>query len=112
MRVEEILDGPGAGLPVGTKIRARARVRLGPLKPEEVVVQLYLGRLDSAGEIANPELTEMRPTGGDGRGSWIFETSEAVCREGGLHGDSVRVLPRNEALASPFLPGLIAWAGG
>ncbi len=107
VRVEEVLDGPGRCLPVGTRVCARARVRLGPLTPDDVAVQLYFGKLNAAGEIVDGRPIDMHPVSGQ-RGEYTFEAAEAVFRHGGLHGYTIRVLPRNQDLAAP--PGLIAWA--
>jgi starch phosphorylase len=108
VRVEEIVEGPGPALPIGTQIRARARVELGALTPDDVAVELYWGRLDAAGEIAEAVATPMKATGRN-RGKHVFEAA-VPCGRSGLHGCTIRVLPRHADLASPFLPGLITWA--
>ncbi|MGC9972760.1 MAG: alpha-glucan family phosphorylase [Bryobacteraceae bacterium] len=115
VRVEAVEDGPGAALLVGTIIGARARIQLGPLTPDDVAVEMYLGRLDPAGEILEAELTPMRSTGRDAQGRYLFEATPVPCSKSGLHGFTVRVRPHHADLpaadgATPFLPGLIAWA--
>ena len=111
VRVVEVLDGPAGDLPVGTRIRARARVRLGPLSPDDVEVDLYFGQLDAAGEIVGGEAIAMQAAGQDDQDNHLFETVTAGCRSSGRHGYTVRVLPRHPDLATEFLPGLIAWPG-
>ena len=43
---------------------------------------------------------------------YIFAASEVPCRDSGLHGYTVRVLPFHPDAAQTFLPGLIRWADG
>lgn len=57
------------------------------------------------------EATPLDPVESAGPGEQTFETSAAACRKSGLHGFTVRVLPRHPDLATPFVPGLITWAG-
>ena len=115
VRIEAVEDGPGQALPVGTLMRARAHIRLGALMPEDVAVELYLGRLDPSGEIVDAESALMKPVGRDADGRHLFEAEGVPCSRSGLHGFTVRVRPHHPYLAAagggiPFLPGLIAWA--
>jgi starch phosphorylase len=110
IRVEEIVGGPAEALPVGTKIRARARIELGALTPDDVAVELYWGRVSASGEIDEGASAAMTPAGRDEHGKYVFETAAVPCVRSGLHGYTIRVVPRHPDLASPFLPGLITWA--
>ncbi|HWR49560.1 MAG TPA: alpha-glucan family phosphorylase [Bryobacteraceae bacterium] len=114
VRIELVEDGPGAAVPVGAHVRVLAHVRLGDLTPEDVRVQLYMGRLDRLGEIDSACKADMKPAGRDPQGLWVFEASEVTCGTSGLHGYTVRVLPHHPDLQTGtseaiFLPGLIAW---
>jgi len=111
VRIEVVDAGPATELQVGDEIHARARVRLGALSLDDVQVELYLGRVDADGEIVEAEAVPMRPVGPDGDGMYLFEVGAVPCRKSGQHGYTVRVLPHHPDLLSPFLPGLIAWAG-
>ena len=87
----------------------KARVRLGAIPPDEVAVELYLGRLDADGELAEPLAIPMRPV--DGRdGSWVFEAATIPGKRSGRHGYTVRVMPFHPDEARAMIPGLIAWA--
>ncbi len=110
IRVEEVDAGSLAELRVGDEVHARARIYLGELTPEDVRVELYLGRVDADGQIVEAEATPMQPTESLGDGRYLFEVSAAPCRKSGLHGFTVRVLPSHPDLPTPFLPGLIIWA--
>jgi starch phosphorylase len=93
-------------------MRARAKVQLGGLKPGDVAVQMYTGRLNATGEIVDAETTPMHLAGDDGKGVYTFESDPTPWRVSGLHGYTVRVLPAHAALHCNHLPGLITWAGG
>ncbi|MFQ6059490.1 MAG: glycosyltransferase family 1 protein, partial [Anaerolineae bacterium] len=111
VRVEAVGAEPLGELRVGDEVHARARVHLGVLTPDDVRVELYLGRVDAEGEIVEAEATPMQPVGPDGEGNYRFEVGAVPCRKSGLHGYTVRVLPHHPDLPTPFLPGLIVWAG-
>nr|NIQ78826.1 alpha-glucan phosphorylase [Anaerolineae bacterium] len=98
------------GLQVGDRVQAHARVHLGSLAPEDVTVELYMGRVDAGGQIVKAETTPLQAAGLAGAGRYLYEGSANPCRKSGLHGYTVRVLPHNPGLTSSFLPGLIVWA--
>jgi starch phosphorylase len=110
VRVDSVDKAPDKELPVGSRIPVRARIRLGPIDPSEVAVELYLGHLDAQGEIAKGVALPMEPAGQTPDGLYIFEASGVACLESGLHGYTVRVLPYHPDATRSFLPGLIAWA--
>jgi starch phosphorylase len=110
VRIEAVETKSLTEVRVGDEVRVRAQVHLGDLTPEDVAVELYLGRVDADGEIVDAETTSMEPVDSDDNGSYFFETRASPCRKSGLHGYTVRVLPHHPDLSTPFLPGLIAWA--
>jgi starch phosphorylase len=110
VRIEAVDGDPINTLPVGTNIRARARVDLAGLAPSDVAVELYVGRLNPEGEIVEASTIPMKPAGRDSTGTYLFEAAGVPCAKSGLHGYTVRVLPHHADLVSPYLPGLIAWA--
>jgi len=110
VRIEAVDGAPALELRVGATTRVSARVSLGALTPEDVQVQLYLGRLDPTGEIADAQAIPMNPAGRDERGRHLFEATAVPCCRSGLHGYTVRVLPHHPDLTQRFLPGLITWA--
>jgi len=101
-----------ATLRVGDALSVRARVRLDALTPEDVAVELYLGRAAATGEIVGAEAIPMQLAGPGAAGEYLFEATAVPCRTSGFHGYTVRVRPAHPELSTPFLPGLIAWAGG
>jgi starch phosphorylase len=110
IRVEAVEGGPPPALPVGEQVRARATVHLGSLTPDDVAVELYLGRLDADGEFTDGVAPQMLPVSRDNSGRYIFEAKAVACCRSGLHGYTVRILPCHRDLTVPFLPALITWA--
>jgi starch phosphorylase len=110
VRIEAVDTGPPTELQIGGAVQAQARIHLGNLTPDDVTVELYLGRVDADGEIVEAEATPMQPVGPAEEGGYLFEVSAVPCRKSGLHGYTVRVLPHHPDLPTPFLPGLIVWA--
>ena len=132
-----VLDvrAPMADATVGMELPVRAHVHLGALRPEDVAVQLYDGPIDSQGNIVGGKAVEMavvqpgQPGGanladgtastlapGDGpeasQEQGVYAYRGAIpCTSSGLHGYSVRVLPRHPDLPHTYQPGLITWAG-
>jgi starch phosphorylase len=116
VRIREVRTADGAT--VGGEMRVNvhdpisvvAELDLAGLSPEDVLVQLYHGPITPQGEIAPYEVSPMLPTVNQ-------EVQGAVTYEGtlrsdatGLHGYTVRVLPRHPDLATPHVPGLTLWA--
>ncbi len=110
VRVEHVEAQGATELAVGGEMRVRARIRLGPLAPEEVAVELYMGRINAAGEIIGAVAVPMKKSDQSGDGLAVFETEGVPVRKSGLHGYTVRVLPFHPDEANIFLPGLITWA--
>ena len=110
VRVEKVEIEPFTEFQVGDKLRAETRVYLGDLTPDDVRVELYLGRVDASGELVEAEATPMQPIKDKRAGSYLFEASGVACSASGRHGYTVRVFPHHPDLITPFLPGLIVWA--
>jgi len=101
---------------VRSLVRVGALVDLGELKPEEVTVQLYHGKVTSLGELVEARALAMTyegPAEGGDHGPGVFRFSGAFApARSGQHGFSVRVVPSDNRLVTPFLPGLITWDTG
>ncbi len=98
-------------LKVGTKLEVKAVVQLGRLKPEDVQVQLYYGQLNPRGEITSGgKAIPMQLVGANGDGESYTFTTQLSYDTSGERGLSVRILPQNDSLPTPFQPGMIRWA--
>jgi starch phosphorylase len=110
VRVESVTAGSLDGVRVNSEIKAQAEVSLGALTPDDVSVELYFGAVSADNEIVGARVIPMLPVG-DGRdGRYRFEASSVACCRSGLHGFTVRALPRHPDLGVSYLPGLIVWA--
>jgi len=85
-----------------------AEIYLGELTPEDVKVELYLGAVDSNGEIVEPRIVEMAGKQQGKEGVYSFVGSVTFTASG-LHGFTVRVIPNHPDLVSPFEMGLVLW---
>jgi len=111
VRVKSVAAESLTDLKVYDAIRVRAVVQLGKLSPEDVVVELYTGKVGAQGEIMNPEITTMDFVEGSKEdGNYCFEGVSAPCGKSGRYGFTVRVLPDHPLLATRFLPELITWS--
>jgi glycogen phosphorylase len=109
VRAEVLEDGLSRQMNVGSVALIRARAFLGSLTPDDVRVQLYVGRVDADGDLVDARAIPMEPAGKDADGWHIFEACAVQVDQSGLHGFTVRVVPYQPNLISPFLPGFIAW---
>jgi starch phosphorylase len=96
-------------VPVGESVRCQARLYAGSLTPDDLTVELYMGKLNADGEIVNALVTAMRCVGNDKR-VLVYEAAATPPGGSGRHGYTARVLPHHPDLRSPFIPGLITWA--
>lgn len=103
--------GPHAaasGVTVRTPVRVVARVALGQLRADEVLVQLFHGPVNALGELVDGVAVTMAHAESMGDGTHRF-TGIFSPAASGQHGFAVRVVPNDDRLVTPFVPGLIAW---
>jgi len=96
-------------LEVGANLQVRASVRLGDISPDDVDVQLYTGPVDGQTNIRNAQNITMACAHSNGQGIHLY-TGSIPCTSSGLHGYSLRVLPKNPDMVNPYQLGLIVWA--
>ena len=102
-------ESPGE-VAVGSSVKAQALVHLGSLTPDDVRVEMYVGRLNASGDIVDAEMTPMECRRQNGDGIWVYESDATLWRVSGMHGYTIRVVPHHEHINSRYLPGLITWA--
>jgi len=101
--VDSELETDGRDLVVGTDVRVRATVELGGLRPDEVEVQVVLGRVGDTDQMHDIVTHPMQPDGSPQR----FSATVPMPRAGSI-GYTVRVLPKHELLAVPAELGKVA----
>ncbi len=108
-----VVEVDASGVPdtpvLGAPMTVRAGVELGGLCPDEVAVQVVVGRVDDADELSDTltmRMAHVGPADGPDAGGERFE---AVVRlpHAGVLGYTVRVLPAHDLLASPAELGKI-----
>ena len=93
----------------GDYFTVNAIIELGPLDPEEVLVELYHGSvLNQGAEIKNAKWSEMKAAGKEGN-AYRYQV-KIECEDTGMQGHSVRILPKHKALVHPYRSGFIKWA--
>jgi starch phosphorylase len=110
VRVEALDASPLADVRSGGSLTVTARAFLGELKPEDVRVELYSGRLGADGEIVDGEATLMAPTGVVEEGWHVYQADSAGFATSGRYGYSIRVLPTHYDLTAAVSPTLIRWS--
>ncbi|HUT32464.1 MAG TPA: alpha-glucan family phosphorylase [Planctomycetota bacterium] len=109
IRLLDVLAVPPDEFQAGAESPVRVKLYLDDIKPQEVTVQLYMGRLDAQRQITEPSIVEMSCEGGERPGEWLY-AAQVACRTAGRHGYVFRVLPRHDDLANPHDVGLVFWA--
>jgi starch phosphorylase len=109
LEIRAIQAADPAQLHVGDPVDVTAEVHLNGIRPEDVEVQIYSGRLDYEGKFAQRDTVVMRTTGTTPDG-WYTYTGEIHPTEAGRFGFTVRILPHHPLLLDSHSLGLIRWA--
>ncbi len=107
--VLDVTDGASRVISVGEVMHVAARVCLGRLQPDDVVVELYVGRIDMNGELKDGGAVVMTSDGRLVDGAYRYTVDTAIARSG-LHGFTARVRPCHADMPAKFVPGLLRWA--
>jgi starch phosphorylase len=93
----------------GDSLTVTAKIELGPLAPDEVLVELYYGSVSNhSNDIENARRAEMQSIEQEGN---VFTYQVRIeCADTGIQGHTVRILPKHEALVHPYRTGFIKWA--
>lgn len=108
VRVDRVDADDHRELPVGTELSLRALVHLGDVRPDEVSVELYFGRVDPSGKIVEGNSVEMSCDSPPQDGRYTY-AGRIPCLRSGHHGYAVRVVPRHTDLPHRYDTGLLVW---
>jgi starch phosphorylase len=103
------LDVSEPQLEVGAGLKVQAWVKLGKLKPEDVSVEVYFGKVDSSGHIEKGNVATMNHIEGEEQDGAMKFLGEVPCNISGEHGFAVRVVPHHTDMSDPYEPGMIIW---
>ncbi len=109
--VGKVEEAPAVSVAVSSTIQVRAQVHLGSLTPDDVIVELYVGRVDTQGEIVDGVAVPMQSEGKETDAIYGY-TGQTSVQRSGRHGFTIRVRPNHPDLSAPFSPGLVCWANG
>ena len=110
IRIEDTSTYATESVKVGSELEIYAHVYLGHIGPEEVAVEIFQGVLDSRGMIDTGNVFNMTCCDAKGNGTYTF-VGTIPCSTSGLHGYTIRILPRHDDLFDPFEANLIMWGG-
>ncbi|MEH2246477.1 alpha-glucan family phosphorylase [Nostoc sp.] len=109
IKIKDIDVSAVSEIEVNQTVAVKVKVDLATLTNDDVQVELYQGAIDPNGEIVNAVPVVMDYQGEDAQQLGIY-TGNITYTASGLQGLSLRVLPKNQYLANPYEPRLIAWA--
>lgn len=95
-------------LGVGQRVEVTAELALGGLRPEDVLVELVIGR-EHDWEVIENGSVRLEPQGRTEQGTYLFRNSIAA-EQGGSLVWGVRVIPAHPDLATKYELGLVRWA--
>lgn len=107
VNVTNVTEPTEKAILMGDTVTFKARVNLGELLPEDVNVELYLGRRGSLGGIEKEETISMKCTGKDGD-AYLYEVSMSPLNSG-RQDYALRVLPAHANIPHVLTPLAIRW---
>lgn len=108
LKVENIASGPTQGLAVGSQLTVWTDLRMGGLKPEDLIVEVFYGDLSPSGEVLHGKTAPMRFSQKVEGGLHRFEGA-ITCDKTGRQGFTVRVIPYHVNLAQKHETMLVMW---
>jgi starch phosphorylase len=106
------IDSVGEGAPeidLGSHFEAEAHVFLDALTPDDVSVEVVMGRVTADGELADFITSPMQPCA-QASGNHVFKSPVRPAARSGKYGYAIRVMPKHAHAPKQSLPGLILWA--
>lgn len=111
IRVNKIeSNGDNGKVFVGQQFPVKAEIDLGDLTPGDVEVQIYYGPVENPDhpQLNNTEIMETNSA--KGKGGVCTYSGNINCKMSGRQGFTIRILPKNPLLISPFELGVVYWA--
>ncbi len=102
-------DGKYSGpFRIGESFQISAEISLGEIRPEEVLVELYYGKLRAIDSLSSGMTQPMEVEKALDQGTYLYSCL-LPCEASGRFGFTVRVSPKGDDFLR-FTPGLITWA--
>ncbi|MDE5832910.1 MAG: alpha-glucan family phosphorylase [Desulfovibrio sp.] len=112
IKMEEIIltGADGATMLCGEPLSVKLHMRLGQMKPDEVIVQLVIGRTYANGNFRDaPDILRLEPRSSDEGGDAMTYFATYIPRRNGPYRYGIRVMPFHKGLSSPLETGLVLW---
>ena len=100
--------GNDGSLKVGQRQEVTCRVDLGRLRPEDLMLEVYHGGVDTHGELVDADRVPME-LAETGEGGQAIYRAEMLCQRSGRRGFSVRAYPYHDDLPHYLDTRLITW---
>lgn len=95
----------------GEPVNVHLRLALGDMRPDEVLVQLVMGRAQLNGEfMGKPDVLRLEPRTNDAKNGSVRYSASYIPSASGHYRYGVRVMPVHPAQASPLETDLVIWA--
>ncbi|MCG3193635.1 MAG: Glycogen phosphorylase [Thermoanaerobaculia bacterium] len=107
LEIVRVVKSPEGDVAVKAPLQVKAWVKLGSLTAEAVDVQIYYGQLDPDGSLIQPAWISMT-SAGTIDDLTVFE-GQLQSSASGLHGFTIRILPKYEDLLNPYEWNLVHW---
>ncbi len=108
LKIEQVQADTAEPLGVRQSLDVTATIQLGELKPDELRVQVYSGRLDNESRLVDADYADMTHGKDLGNGQHQY-TGKIHTTTSGRHGFAVRIVPGGEMFEGMVVPGLIHW---
>jgi len=95
---------------VGEEFPVDAEVYLENLLPDDVEVQLYFGPVEKQDDPVYNATVVMVPNGKKSENGLIHYKGNIITKQSGQQGFTIRIVPKNSLLVSPFEVGVVYWA--
>lgn len=109
LKIENVKADISKEVSVGDKLNIDAKICLGGLKPEEICVEIYHGKLNGNEDISKGEISSMVSTKSLGDG-WYHFKGTILNSSSGLRGYTIRIIPEHDLMTHKFEMGLVFWA--
>lgn len=106
LAIEKVETSTLDNLKAGSAFQVSALVRLGDLKPDDISVSVYVGRLSSRTDLSNTRTVSLSPQGAFENQRQSFG-GEVRCELSGRYGFYVVVLPNHSDLPNPYEMNLV-----
>ena len=107
IKINYVKNNDGEEQKVGNFFEVEAGITLGSLSPDDVSVELYNGMVDGEESFFSGQPIAMTLKGAEAA-QHVF-ICRVPCQKSGLHGYTLRILPKNATLFNPYELGLIKW---